>query len=127
MPLIGNALKPLAKSVLIPLGLTATDPAIHKKMFGSGNTALINSNKEMNDIMKMIKSHEESGLFIKDVSETIKSKAKEEKRRFLSILLGTLGASLLGKIRDGEGTIRAGEATIRAYQDFYATSSFNKF
>ena len=58
LPLIGNVLKPLAKSVLIPLGLTAaaaaTDASIHKKMFGSGNTTLIISNKEMNDIMKWL-------------------------------------------------------------------------
>ena len=56
LPLIGNVLKPLAKSVLIPLGLTAatsaTDAAIHKKMFGSGNTTLISFNEEMIDIMK---------------------------------------------------------------------------
>ena len=58
LPLIGNVLKPLAKSLLIPLGLTtaasATDAAIHKKMFGSGVTTLIISNKKMNDIMKVI-------------------------------------------------------------------------
>ena len=58
MPLIGNALKPLAKSVLIPLGLTAvasaTDAGIHKKMFGSGNTTLIISNEKMNEIMKIV-------------------------------------------------------------------------
>ena len=57
LPLIGNVLKPLAKSVLIPLGLTAatsaTDAAIHKKMSGSANTTLIMSNEEMNDIMKV--------------------------------------------------------------------------
>ena len=59
MPLIGNVLKQLAKSVLIPLGLTAvesaTDAAIHKKMFGSDATTLIISNEEMNDIMKIVK------------------------------------------------------------------------
>ena len=61
LPLIGNVLKPLSKSVLIPLGLTAasaTDTAIHKKMFGSGFTTLINSNEEINDIMKIVKSLE---------------------------------------------------------------------
>ena len=59
MPLIGNIPKPLAKRVLIPLGLTAaaaTDAAIHKKMFGSSMTTLIISNEEMNDVMKIIKS-----------------------------------------------------------------------
>ena len=62
LPLIGNVYKPLAKSVLIPLGLTAAasviDAGIHKKMFGSGTTILIISNEEMNDIMKIIKSCE---------------------------------------------------------------------
>ena len=85
MLLIRNVLKPLAKSVLTPLGLAAaaaTDAAIHKKIFGSGNTTLIISNEEMNDIMKIIKSLEESGLLIKSVSKTIKNKAKEQKKDF---------------------------------------------
>ena len=70
LPLIGNVLKPLAKSVLIQLGLTAvaTNLAIHK-MFGSETTTLIISNEEMKDIMKTINSLEESGLLIKVVSE----------------------------------------------------------
>ena len=76
MPLIGNLLKPLAKSVLIPLELTAatsaTDAAIHKKMFGSGMITLIFSNEEINDAMKIVKSFEEPGLLIRDGSETIK-------------------------------------------------------
>ena len=60
MRLIVNVLKPSTKSILIPLGLTATaaaatDAAIHKKMFGSGNTALVISNEEMNGIMKTVK------------------------------------------------------------------------
>ena len=114
LPLIGNVLKPLAKSVLILLGLTAaasaTDAAIHKKMFGSGFTTLIVSNEEINDI----KSLEESGLLIKGISERIKNEAKEQKGGFLGILLSTLGASLLGILLTGKGTIRAGEETIRA-------------
>ena len=65
---MGNVLKPLGKSVLIALGLTtatsATDAAIHKKMFGSGFTTLIISNEEREDIMRMAKSLEESGLLI---------------------------------------------------------------
>ena len=85
-----NVLTPLAKSILILLGLTAaalaTDAAIHKKMFGSGNTTLIISNEEMNNIMKIVKSLEESGLLIKEVSETIKNEAKEPKVGFLSML-----------------------------------------
>ena len=102
LPLIENALKPPAKSVLIPLGLTAgasgTDAAIHKKMFGSGmrpsdlasRKTLIISNDEMNDIMIIAKLLEVSGLLIKGVSQTISNEAKEHKGGFLSMLLGTL-------------------------------------
>ena len=79
LPLIRNVLKPLAKNALIPLELTAessaTDAAIHNKMFGFGATTLIISHYEMNDIMKIVKSLEEYGLFIKVVSETIKNEA----------------------------------------------------
>ena len=81
-------------------------------MFGSGNTTLIISNEELNDIMKIIKSLEEPGLLIKGVSETIKNKAKEQIAGLLSLLLDTLGASLLGNLLTGQGTIRAGEGTI---------------
>ena len=82
LPLIVNLLKPLAKSVLVPLGLTAaaaTDAAIHKKMCGSGTTTLIISNQEMNDIMKIVKSSEESGLLIKGVSKTLRMKQKNKR------------------------------------------------
>ena len=107
--------KPLAKSVLIPLGLTAavsaTDAAIHKNMFGSGVTALIISNKEKNDIMKIVKSFKKSGLLIKNVSEKIKNEPKK-KGEFLGMLLVKIGASLLGNLLAGKCTIRAGERTI---------------
>ena len=122
LSLIGNVLKLLAKSFLIPLGLSsaasATNAAIHKKMTGSGSTTLIISNEEMNDIMKTVNSLEKYGLLIKDVSQTIKNEAKEQKGGFLGILLGTLGASLLGNLLIGKGTVRAGEGTVRAGQDF---------
>ena len=71
LPLIKNMVKLLAKSVLIPLGLTAaasaTDVGIHKKMLGSGhnNTVLIISNDEIRDIIKIVKSLEDSGLLSK--------------------------------------------------------------
>ena len=111
LPLIGNILKPLAKSGLIPLRLTAeasaTDAAIHKKMSGSGNTTLITSNEEMNDIIKIVKSLEEYGLLIKGISEKIKNETKEQKGGFLEMLLGTLGASLLRNLLTDKGTIRA--------------------
>ena len=119
---IGNVIKPLAKSISIPLELTAaasaTDLAIHWRMFGSGFTTIIIYNEEMEDIMKIVKSLAESGLLIKGVRETIKNEAKEQKGGFLSILLGTLGASLLGNLLTGKGTIREGEGTIRADEKF---------
>ena len=95
-------------------------------MFGSGTypsdlaklTALIISNEEMNDIMKIVKSFQESGLLIKGVSETIKNEVNEQKEGFLGMFLGTLGASLLENLLRGKGTFRAGEGTIRAGQDF---------
>ena len=129
--LIGNVLKPLAKSVLIPLGLTAaasaTDAAINNKMFGSGRhpsdlakkITLIISNEEMNNIMKLVKSLEESGLLIKGVSKTVKNEAKEQKGRFLGMLLGFLGASLLGNLLIGKSKIRASEGTVRVGKNFY--------
>ena len=77
LSLIENIVKPLAESVLIPLGLkasaSATDAAIHKKIY---ITTLIISNEEMNDIMKIFESREESGLLIKSVSETIRNEGK---------------------------------------------------
>ena len=103
-------------------------------MFRSGNTTLTISNEELNDVMKIVKSHEESGLLIKGVSQTIKNEAKEQKGGFRCMLLGTLGASSLGNLLTGKGTIRAGEGTFRASegtitagQDFNAVSSFKNF
>ena len=73
LPLISNVIKPLAKNVLIPLGLTATasaaDAGIHKKILGSGNTTLIVSNSDMKDLNKIVKSLEDSGLLLKGVTE----------------------------------------------------------
>ena len=79
LPLIENVIKPLAKSVLIPLALTAAasaaDAGIHKKILGSGNTtALIIPNDEMEDIIKIVKSFEDSGLLLKGVTEKFKMK-----------------------------------------------------
>ena len=87
-------------------------------MFGSRFTILVISNEEMNDIMKIVKSLQESGLLIRDVSETIKNEANKQKRGFLSMLLGTLGAGLLGNLLTGKGTITAGEGTIKADENF---------
>ena len=98
--------------------MSAINGSIKKKMLGSGMTTLIISNDEMNDILKIVKSLENSGVLLKGVSETIQHEAKEQRGGFLSMLLGTLGASLLGDILSkglsGKGVIRAGEGTIRA-------------
>ena len=84
-----------------------------KKILGSGTTLVI-SNDEMKDIIKIVKSLEHSGLLLKGVSETIQNVVKKQKGGFLSMLLGTLAASLLGNILAGKGINRAGEGVIRA-------------
>ena len=119
--LLGKLAGPLMK-VAVPLGISAAmssiDGSIKKKMLGSGATTLIISNDEMNDILKIVKSLENSGLLLKGVIETIQHEAKEQRGGFRSMLLGTLGASLLGDILSkglsGKGVISAGEGTIRA-------------
>ena len=95
----------LLKSVVKPLGLlsltaalSAIDGSIQKTIFGSGTTTLIISNDEINDILKTVKSLEDFGILLKGVGETIKNEAKKQKGGFLSMLLGTLGASLLGDL-----------------------------
>ena len=139
LPSMKSVIKPLAKSVLVPVGLTAAasaaDAGIHKKILGSGkannnNTILIISNDEMDDILKIVKSLEDSGGLLEGVSETIENEAKEQRGGFLSMLLGTLGASLFGdlltKKLSGKGVIRAGEGTIRAGESS-KRSSLKKF
>ena len=152
LPLMESVIKPLAKSVLLPLGLTAAasaaDAGIHTKILGSGHnndTTLIISNDEMDNILEIVKSLEDSGELLKEVSETIQNEAKEQRAGFLSMLLGTLDASLLGDlltknlsgrgvtragvrvIRGGEGVIRAGYGSKRSsLKNFDSTTSFNK-
>ena len=106
------------------------------KKSGHNNTTLIISNDEMDDVLKIVKSFEDSGVLLKGASETIQNEAKEQRGGFLSMLSGTLGASLLGDIlskglsgkgviRAGEGTIRAGYGSKKSSLKVYATS-FNK-
>ena len=95
-----------------------------KKILGSGRrchsssssapkaTTLIISNDKMKDLIEIVKSLEDSGLLLKGVSETIRNEAKEQKGRFLSVLLGALDANLLGSILTGKGIDRAGEGAI---------------
>ena len=108
---------PLAKNVLAPLGLTAAmsaiDGSIKKKIHGSG-VKLIIEQEDMND-MKIIEALENSGILLKGVSKTIENETKEQRGGFLSMLLGTLGASLLGNLlTGGKGIMRAGDGIIRA-------------
>ena len=103
---------PLAKNILAPLGITAAasaiDAGIQNKIYGSGTTTLIISNEEMNDIMKITQALEDSNILLKRVTRTIKNETKEQKGGFLSMLLGALGASLLGNLLWGKGIVRAG-------------------
>ena len=134
--LMKSVITPLAKSVLIPLGLTAAasaaDAGIHKKILGSGNnTTLIISNKDMDDLTKIVKSLEDSGLLLKGITESVQNEIKEQKDGLLSMLLGTLGTSLLGYLltdkgafharkrvnKKGKGIHRAGEGIVRAGAD----------
>ena len=124
-----NLLKPLTKSVSIPLKLaqaaSTTDSAIQKNIFGSGMTTMIISNKEINDIMKIIKSLKQAGLLKKRVSNTDENKTKAQKDAILEMSLGTLSFTLLRSlltskrvIRACGSVIRAGGGRIRATKDF---------
>ena len=91
-----------------------------KKILGSGNTTLIISNEEMNDIIKIVQAPKDSNVLLKGVTKTIENETKEQKEGFLSMLLGTLGASLLGHLLTGKGIERAvseknkGKGIVRA-------------
>ena len=91
-PLIKNVIKPLAESFLIPLGLTAAastaDAGIHKKISGSGNTTLIISNEEINDIMKIVQALEDSNILLKGGTKTIENKTKRTKRGIFKYVIG---------------------------------------
>ena len=108
LPLMKSIITPLAKSELIPLGLTAAtsaaDAGIHKKILGSVNdTTTIISNNEIEDLIKIVKLLEDSDFLLKGVTELVQNEIKEQKGGFLSMLLGTLGASLLGNLLTGKG------------------------
>ena len=121
-----------------------------KKIHGSGTTTLIILNEEINDLMKIIQALEDYNVLLKGVTETIKNETKEQKGGFPSMLLGTLGASLLEHLltqkgivrtgsgnKNGKGNVRAGSGNKKAKRivragtgkqwDFNTTSSFNKF
>ena len=115
-PLMKMAM-PLPKNVLAPLGLTAAmsaiDGSIQKKIYGFG-VKLIIEQEDMNNIIKIIEALENSGILLKGVTKTIENETKEQRGGFLSMLLGTFGASLLGNLLTGKGMMRAGEGIVRA-------------
>ena len=109
---------PLAKNVVAPLGLTAAmsaiDGSIQKKIHGS-EVKLIIEQKDMKDIIKIIEALEDSGILLKGVTKTIENETKEQRGGFLSMLLTTLGASLLGNLlTGGKGIMRAGDGIVHA-------------
>ena len=102
----------MAKNILAPLGIiaaaSAIDAGIQKKIHGSGTTTLIISNEEINDIVKIVRTLEDSNILLKGITKAIENETKEQKGRFLGMLLGILGASLLGNMLTGKGVVRAG-------------------
>ena len=101
----------LAKNILALLGITvassAIDVGIQKKIHGSGTTTLTVSNKEMNDMMKIVQALENYNILLKGVTEIIKNETKEQHEGFLGILVVTLGSILLGNLLSGKGIVRA--------------------
>lgn len=120
---LSKFLVPLAQNVLGPLGITtaasAIDGAIQNKMHGRGilnndnddndyDISISIKEKELKDILKIMKSIEENGVFIEGISDTVKQKVNKQKGGLLSLLLGTLASSILGNILSGKGWYRSG-------------------
>ena len=138
--LLSKLVDPLMKVAMpAPLGLTAAisaiDGSIQKKMRGEG-VKLVIEQEDLNDIMKITEALENSGILLKGGTKAIENESKEQRGGFLSMLLGTLGASLLGNlltggkgiVRAGEGVIRGGEGVKKTTTKFAVTfSSINKF
>ena len=120
---------------------TGTALRINLKMLNGNNlphellfswTTLIISNEKMTDIMKIVQVLEDSNILLKGATKTIKNETKEQKGGFLSMLLGTSGASLLGNLLTGKGIVRAGTGRPLSSPSqkngiFSVTSSFKKF
>ena len=110
--------------------MSATDVAIQKKMYGSGNKTLIISNNDLNDLIKIATSLEEHDILLKATTKTIKNNTKKQEGGFLSMLLGTLGASVLGNLLTGKGLYRTGKGMYRTghglKKNVNSTSSFDK-
>ena len=122
LPLMKRVLTPLGKGVLLPLrllaGMSAAEATIKNKIYGSGGTALTIANEKMEDIMKIVKSLEESGLLVKGMNETVNNETKEQKVQFLPMSFGALAASMLGSALKWRGVIRVGAGTIRPGKNF---------
>ena len=123
MSFLSKFIKPaisIGKNILAPFRLSAamsaTDAAIQKKMYGSGNTTLIISNDDMNDLIKIVTALEEHDILLKGISKKIKNETKEQRGGFLSMLLGTLGASSLGNLLTGKGIYRTDQGLYRTGQ-----------
>ena len=117
LSLMKNVLTPLAKTVLVPLGLTiaaATDAAIQYDIFGSG-TMVVFSNEKIDDLMKIVNSLEDAGFLINVVGKTVENEVKDQKGGFLGILATTFGASLFANVSGGK-VIRAGEGVTGVSQ-----------
>ena len=108
----------IAKNVLSTLGLTAAISAINgsiQKKIHASCVKLIIEQEDMNYIMKIIEALEYSGILLKGVSKTTENETKEQREGFLSMLLSTLGASLLGNLlTGGKGIMRASDGIVRA-------------
>ena len=119
---------PLAKNVLAPLVLTAAmsaiDGSIQEKIHGSGVTLIIEQ-EDMDDIMKIIEALGNAGILLKGITKTIENETKEQRGGFLSMLLGTLGASLLGNLLSEKGMMRAGEGIVRSGQENGSKENLN--
>ena len=96
--------------------MSATDAAIQKKMYGSGDTTLIISIDDLNDLIKIVTALEEHDTLLKETSKTIKNETKEQNGGCLSMLLGTLGALLLGNLLTGRGLYRTGHGMYKTGQ-----------
>ena len=123
MSFLPESIKPaisIGRNILAPLGLSATmsatDAAIQKKMYCSGITTLIISNDDIDDLIKIVTALEEHDVLLKGTSKTIKNETKEQRGGFLRMLLGTLGASLLGNLLTGKGLHRTGQGMYRTSQ-----------
>ena len=114
--------------------MSVIDGSIQKKIYGSG-VKLVIEEEDMNDIMKIIEALENSDILLKGVSKTIENETKEQRGGFLSMLLGTLGASLLGNLLTGGkdimraegGILRAGNGNKKRPKFAITFSSINKY